>query len=182
MAQYRRAARCLALWCQNKRVNTQRKVGLTLYNSKYLIPACNNMLLCSKTRIISARALRVKAPHPPHVCDPRPCLCSWHYCGVSRGAGAQTPPLGRKRCLWSSPAFSSGARRVALHPRNHDDVCYNEHRAQNGLRSSQITQYPSTAPSLAAVTKCGVLRQVPRLLHACVRDASVPHRLPGVQY
>ena len=62
------------------------------------------------------------------MCDPRPCLCSWHYCGVSRGAGARTPPLGRRPCLWSSPAYSSGARAsppcapAALHPTNHDNV------------------------------------------------------------
>ena len=84
------------------------------------------MLLCSKTRITSARAMRVKAASP--LCDHRPCLCSWHYCGVSRGAGARTPPLGRRPCLWSSPAYSSGARAsppcapAALHPRNHDNV------------------------------------------------------------
>ena len=104
VAQYRRAARSLALWCQKIRANTQRNVGFTRYNS-FKIPACNIMLLCIKTRLMSARALQVK---PSPICVILGLACARGTTVVCRAA------LARGRRHWGAGHVFGLRRRIPL--------------------------------------------------------------------
>ena len=120
VAQYRRTARGLALWCQNNRMNTQRNVGFTRYNSKHLIPACNmTLLLCIKTHLMSARALRVKPPSP--ICVVLGLACARGTTVVCRAA------LARGRRHWGAGHVFGLRRRIPLvrarRPRVHPPHC-----------------------------------------------------------